>query len=148
MKNSFARFLGWLPIFLLLIVAAYHFFLVRTQHLSPWLGGGFGMFASTDVGSSRKLIVTAISKNGVEHPVKLMGHLEELHQRARGLPSSSQLDVLAHEIWKELDKENTENKEFPLISLRIEVWKTNYYAKSLQPYPTRIVLKEFDFEQK
>ena len=148
MKNLFARFLGWLPIFLLLIVAAHHFFLVRKQQLSPWLGGGFGMFASTDVGSSRRLIVTALNKKDDEHPVKLVGNLDEIRLRARGLPNSSQLDALAQATWKELKKESIEDKEFPFTSLRIEVWKTHYDAKSLQPKLTQIVLKDFYFEHK
>ncbi|NOQ15320.1 MAG: hypothetical protein GQ583_12695 [Methyloprofundus sp.] len=145
---TYARVFGWLPIFLLFIVVAQHFFLVRTQHLSPWLGGGFGMFASTDVGSSRKIIVTAISKNGEENPITLAGHLEELYQRARGLPSARQLDELAQATWKELERESVEGKEFSLALLRIEVWKTHYNVKSLQPEMAQIVLKIFDFEHK
>jgi len=148
MKNLFAKFIGWLPVFLLLIVAAHHFFLVSSQHLSPWLGGGFGMFASTDVGSSRRLIVTAINVKDDKLPIKLVGNLDELRLRARGLPNPNQLNALAQATWKELKKESNEDKELPLSSLRIEVWRTHYDAKSLQPKPIQIVLKDFDFEHK
>ena len=70
------------------------------------------MFASTDVGSSRMLIVTAISKNAEEHPVELVGHLEELYLRARGLPNARQLDELALATWKELKKKAWKIKSF------------------------------------
>jgi hypothetical protein len=37
-----------LPTALLLLVACAQMILTRTDHLSPWKGGGFGMFASVD----------------------------------------------------------------------------------------------------
>ena len=46
------------------------------------------------------------------------------------------------------EKKSMEDKEFSLASLRIEAWKTHYNATSLQPQPTQLVLKHFDFEHK
>lgn len=37
--------------------------------LSPWKGGGFGMFASFDSVSSRYLVCTAVMEDGSEHPI-------------------------------------------------------------------------------
>lgn len=40
--------LTYLPVLVLGLVAVRHFLLVQTADLTPWLGGGFGMFASVD----------------------------------------------------------------------------------------------------
>ena len=45
----------WLPSLLLVSVALHQVFLVHHTQLSPWLGGGFGMFSTTDVGTARHL---------------------------------------------------------------------------------------------
>lgn len=147
MKNSFAKLLGWLPCFILLVVAANHFILTNTQHLSPWLGGGFGMFASTDVGPSRRIEVTAISKNGDETPVTLKRRYKDLKHKARALPNSNLLDALAQAAWKQLNKNTIDEKKPPITSIRIEVWKTHFDAKSLRPQQTKIALKTFDFNR-
>ena len=39
---------SWLPVALLLVVAGVQVALVKTEGLSPWKGGGFGMFSTTD----------------------------------------------------------------------------------------------------
>ena len=146
MKNTFFKILGWFPCILLLLIAGNHFMLVRTQHLAPWLGGGFGMFASTDVGSTRWITVTAVNENGDEHRVPLKGHLRDLKYRARNLPNASQLNALAQAAWKQLEEDAVEKTESPPTSLCIEVWKTHYRAKSLQPEQIQIALEYFDFD--
>ena len=147
MKNTFLKTLGWLPCILLLAGAINHFVLVQTGNLSPWLGGGFGMFASTDVGPSRLLVVTAMNENGDEYTVPLKGRLKKLKYRARGLPGRSQLEVLARATWEKLERKPVDETGSPLASLRIEVWKTRYQASSLQPQQTQIALEQFDFRQ-
>ena len=147
MKNSFAKLLAWLPCFILLVVAANHFILTNTQHLSPWLGGGFGMFASTDVGPSRWIEVTAISKNGDETPVRLKRRYKDLKHKARALPNSNQLDALAQVAWKQLNKDTLDKIKSPITSIRIEVWKTHFDENSLRPQQTKIALKTFNFNR-
>ena len=145
MKNTFFKILGWLPCILLLLVAGNHFILAHTWNLAPWLGGGFGMFASTDVGSTRWITVTAVNENGDEHRVPLKGHLRDLKYRARNLPNASQLNALAQAVWKKLEADAVEEEEGTPASLSIEVWKTRYHAKSLQPEQIQIALEYFDF---
>jgi hypothetical protein len=147
MKNTFLKTLGWLPCILLLAGAINHFILVQTGNLSPWLGGGFGMFASTDVGPSRLLVVTAVKENGDEYTVPLNGKLKKLKYRARGLPGRRQLEELARATWDKLQKKPVDETESPLASLRIEVWKTRYQASSLQPQQIQIALEQFNFSQ-
>ena len=103
------------------------------------------MFASTDVGSTRWIAVTAVHENGDKHRVTLKGYLKDLKYKARNLPSASQLDALARAVWKKLEKDAIEETESPPASLSIEVWKTRYHAKSLQPEQIQIALEYFDF---
>ena len=49
---------------LLLAVAAVQLALTRTSHLSPWKGGGFGMFATLDGPGSRRLSCECIDAAG------------------------------------------------------------------------------------
>lgn len=147
MKNTLLKILGWLPCILLLAGAINHFVLVRTGNLSPWLGGGFGMFASTDVAPSRLLIVTVVNESGEEHVVPLSGQLKKLGRRARGMPGHRQLDVLARATWDQLERNPVDGTGIPMDSLRIEVWKTRYRTGSLQPQQTQIALEQFSFKQ-
>lgn len=105
------------------------------------------MFASTDVGHSRLLIVTAVNENGDEYAVPLKGRFKKLKRRARGLPGRRQLEVLARETWERLERKPIDESGSLLASLRIEVWKTQYQAKSLQPLQTQIALESFSFSQ-
>ena len=105
------------------------------------------MFASTDVGPSRLLVVTAVKENGDEYTVPLNGKLKKLKYRARGLPGRRQLEELARATWDKLQKKPVDETESPLASLRIEVWKTRYQASSLQPQQIQIALEQFNFSQ-
>lgn len=103
------------------------------------------MFASTDDGSSRLLVVTAVNEDGSEYTVHLKGRLKKLKRRARGLPGRSQLEVLARATWEKLERKPVDETGSPLASLRIEVWKTRYQAGSLQPQQMQIAHELFDF---
>ena len=105
------------------------------------------MFASTDVAPSRLLVLTAVNDNGEEFTVPLKGRLKKLKRRAQGLPGPKQLDLLARATWERLERKPVDESGIPLDSLRIEVWKTDYRAVSLQPQQTRIALEQFSFKQ-
>ena len=57
MKGSLPRrrWLWFLPSALLILVAVNQVWLAYSEDLSPWKGGGFGMFASTDTSGARHL---------------------------------------------------------------------------------------------
>ncbi len=145
MKKVVVGTLAWLPCILVLAGAVNHLVLVKNRNLSPWLGGGFGMFASTDVAPARLLVVTAVNENGKEYTVRLKGRLRQLKRRALGMPGKSQLEALAREAWKDLERKPLDETGTPLASLRVEVWKTRYEAGSLRPVQARIALERFDF---
>jgi hypothetical protein len=89
------RLLACLPPALLLVGAENHFYLVSSHQLSPWLGAGFGMFATTDVGASRLLMVNTITAGGDRYPVTLNEPLSELAKRLRGLLDRTQSRALS-----------------------------------------------------
>jgi hypothetical protein len=86
-----ARFL---PCWLLLGVALSQLWLTQAEGLSPWLGGGFGMFSTTDVGSRRH--VHAVARYpGLELELPRPPELADLEERTRALPSEARLRELA-----------------------------------------------------
>ena len=138
--------LVWVPVTLLLVGAANHFWLVHRYQLSPWLGGGFGMFSTMDVGSTRQVFVTAITPNGAEHPVTLREPLRGVMQRARGLPDRKQLATLAQATREALGDEGSGLDVAELAALRIEVWRTRFEPETLRPKLERLVTEQFEFD--
>ena len=123
-----------LPPCLLLILAGYHAWLVHTQHLSRWLGGGFGMFSTTDEGTARQVRLIAV--HGTERwPLELPDHLYELMQRFRGLPNQQWSIRLAGAMLdyaqSEGCRESSESCHFDAIV--IELWLTDYQPETLMP---------------
>jgi len=78
---------GLVPL-LLVLVAARQIYLVQSQQLTPWLGGGFGMFASVDRIDHRVTRAYAISSAG-EFPL-ILPRLDDrfrLEMKARVMPA-------------------------------------------------------------
>jgi hypothetical protein len=109
--------------------------LAYTVDLSPWLGGGFGMFSTMDDGVNRALRVFLVRK-GQEEEGALPSALVDLERRVRVLPSAAHLSALATAIaaaYADAD----ERPE----TVRIEVWRTRFDANALTPRSQR--LREF-----
>jgi hypothetical protein len=85
--------------------------------LSPWKGGGFGMFATTDHGAFRLVRVVEVGAAG-ERRIALPSELDRLRRHARELPREANLRRLAE-------------------ALRVEVWRTEFSSADLAP---RLVL--------
>jgi hypothetical protein len=82
----------------LLLVALNHFYRVQFCSLTPWKGGGFGMFSSIDSHSSRSVRLLLLSSDNtsplrVELPITR--EISTLHERARAEASPGNLDALA-----------------------------------------------------
>ena len=125
--------LGWLPVALLLAGVSNHFWQVQRHQLSPWLGAGFGMFATTDLDSARQVYLTALLADGSEQEIHLSEPYRDTLDRARGLPSEAWLARLAETAFQAL--EATPEIEFPAapLALRVEVWRLSYQADTLGP---------------
>ena len=83
-----------LPIVLLVVVAALQIVLAVRRDLTPWKGGGFGMFATVDSPSVRRLEVVAAGE-GFRRSMDLSEVSLTARRRAMGYPSRDHLEDIA-----------------------------------------------------
>lgn len=91
--------------------------------LSPWKGGGFGMFSTNDHGAFRRVRIVELAA-GSERPVALPEELERLERHAREVPREANLRRLGAALRARSPR---------LAALRIEVWRTEFAAQDLAP---------------
>lgn len=123
-----AKLLGVIPATLLLIVAGFQIFLARTECLTPWKGGGFGMFSTTD-GNMFRTVRVFVSAPDRSEELLLNGDLEDLAVRAQMFPSNHQLRKLAEAILRDQHKRN-----LPAEKIEIDVWRVEFDPGTLQPH--------------
>jgi hypothetical protein len=113
------------PVALLLAVAGAQVTLARTAGLSPWKGGGFGMFSTTDDSGRRfvRMFVTAPERS---EEIGISPSIEDAATRAAVLPSDRQLARLARQI---VERERRNHR--PVEQVRIEAWRIEYAAGTL-----------------
>lgn len=116
---------------LLLALAAAQLLLVATLHLSPWKGGGFGMFSTNDHGAFRQVRVTTADGRAVPLP----DDLDRMRRKARELPSPAYLRELVRELRARVPVEGP---------LRVEVWRTVFAPGNLAPSRRRVAELEVD----
>ena len=116
-----------LPAVLLAVVAATQIVLTQVQMLSPWKGGGFGMFSTLDERPFRyvRMFVRAPERS---EELAVPPSLEELAASAEILPSDFQLDRLARAV---VAREHRRGQ--PADEVRIDVWRVEFAAGSLAP---------------
>jgi hypothetical protein len=88
-----ARGMMFIPVVILLGVWMVQVTLTQTHDLTPWKGGGFGMFSVT---TQRNLAITAVDADGVPlaiDPVSVQARHYRLHRRALAMPT---VDTLCH----------------------------------------------------
>ena len=122
-----AHRLRWLPPALLLAVALNQIRLVRTADLTPWCGGGFGMFSTTDGRSARHLHAYALSP-GLVTELGIPLELEPRAAAAVALPGEARLRALASE-----RAPSAESEFEPPESIRIDVFATRWDPATLAP---------------
>jgi hypothetical protein len=106
-----------LPAVVLLTVAGTQMVLARTALLSPWKGGGFGMFASVD-GLPFRLVRLFVFAPERSEEIEVPPSLEDLAQRVATFPHRGALVRLARAaIARE------ERRERPVESVRVEIWR-------------------------
>lgn len=127
MPERRARWFWFLPTILLASVALHQLWLARTQNLSPWSGGGFGMFSTTDAGGNRHLHAFA-RYPGIRRELALPLRLEDTVKRALALPSESRLRALARTLVDPPDPD----WGVP-VTVAIQVWGTRFDPETLEP---------------
>jgi hypothetical protein len=116
------RLLRELPSALLVALACAQIGLAFGADLSPWKGGGFGMFATNDHGAFRSVRVFALA-GGEARRVEIPPELRRRELRVRELPTARALRGLAEALAG--DAPGAE-------ALRAEVWLTEFDA-ALRP---------------
>jgi hypothetical protein len=114
-----------LPVGLLLAVAALQLTLARTAGLSPWKGGGFGMFSTTDDAGRRRVRVFVSAPERSEE-MAIPPSLEDLARRAAVLPTDAALSRLARGV---VARETRYDR--PVETVRIETWRVEYAPRTL-----------------
>lgn len=100
--DRYNRFLIYAPTAILIIVAAIQAFRVSNQDLSPWKGGGFGMFSTIDAPTSRYIAGYLITENELV-PIAIPQEYQKEHVYVCTLPSMDSLkhlaEMMAPRIW-------------------------------------------------
>ena len=135
--SSTERWWAALPAVLLAVVATAQIVLTQVAMLSPWKGGGFGMFATLDGRPFRyaRLFVRAPERS---EELTVPPSLEELVASVEILPGEAQLGRLAQAV---LAREHRRGR--PADEVRIEVWRVEFAAGSLMPRDRLLRRHEF-----
>lgn len=115
----------YLPTILLALIALNQIVLANFFNLSPWLGGGYGMFSTTDVGRNRHIHIYA-SSPGIKKELIYPDDLKDKVLRIKSFPTDRNLLELAQKI---ADIEDDRSLE----SIEIKVWKSQFETNSLKP---------------
>ena len=114
-----------LPVALLVAVACAQVTLTRTAGLSPWKGGGFGMFSTTDDAGRRRVRVFVSAAERSEE-IAIAPSLEDAARRAAVLPTDAALARLARRVVK-----REARYQRPVETVRIETWRIDYLPDTL-----------------
>jgi len=122
-----AHFLKFTPVILLLLIACSQLITVFKSNLSPWKGGGFGMFSSVDRPSSRifqSYFITESDTISIDLPNS--EKFTRLKTISYTMPSNKSVDKLAEQIlshtWYCVDKEAINETE----------WRFCFYDKDVE----------------
>ena len=118
-----------LPVALLVSAACAQVILTRTSGLSPWKGGGFGMFSTTD-DSGRRRVRVFVSAPDRSEEIAITPSLEDAAARAAVLPSDGQLTRLARRV---IERERRHQRSVQVV--RIETWRVVYAPATLAATP-------------
>jgi hypothetical protein len=126
-----------LPVALLVAVAGAQVTLVKTAGLSPWKGGGFGMFSTTD-DSGRRRVRIFVSAPERSEEVTISPSLADAAARAAVLPTDATLSGLARRV---VAREQRFGR--PVDTVRIEAWRIEYAPVTLAA--TLRLMRDFAF---
>ena len=122
-----ARALRWLPPALLVAVALNQIWLSRSTDLTPWCGGGFGMFSTNDGRFTRHLHAWALGP-GLRFELYPPDEFAERVQAAVALPSEARLRALARDLAPYAESEFE-----PPDLIRLEVYASRWDPATLVP---------------
>ena len=121
-----------IPTALLLTVAIAQVVLVKVADLSPWKGGGFGMFATTD-GTAFRYVRLFVDAPGRSEELSVTGSLEFDAVRAQLFPSQHFLTRLGEAAGA---RELRNGRE--AATVRVEVWTVGFADQPLRANERRL----------
>jgi hypothetical protein len=114
-----------LPPALLTVVAVGQILLARTVELTPWKGGGFGMFSTLDHGAYRGVDIVIEGPDRSE-ALDIPPSLEQAAARAAACPANWLLRRLAEGV---VARERRHERE--VTRVRLNVWRTGFDRATL-----------------
>jgi hypothetical protein len=125
--ESGERWWATVPAALLVAVASGQLWLAHTAGLSPWKGGGFGMFASLDARPFRHVRIFVEAPDRSEE-LAVPPSLEAMAASVEILPGDHQFDELARGV---IARER--RRQRPIAKVRLELWRVEFAPESLAP---------------
>ena len=100
---------------LLAALALTQLYLGTQQWLTPWKGGGFGMFSTVDSSGGRSLRVYLVTEDGEEIPTRAPRWFKKRRRQARSFPADfrlrSMVDEMAAAKWIYRESDSPQKKE-------------------------------------
>jgi hypothetical protein len=138
MTPSRLRWPALLPALILVSVAASQIALARAAGLSPWKGGGFGMFSTTD-DATRRSVRIYVGASGRSEEVEIAPSQEDAAARAAVLPTDGELTRLARLV---VERERRNGR--PVDTVRLQCWRITYARDTLEA--TSEMMREVTYE--
>ena len=126
-----------LPAALLAVVAGAQVVAAHTTGLSPWKGGGFGMFASLDARPFRFVRIFVRARERSEE-LAVTPSLEHAAAAAEISPTTAQLERLARAV---VAREHRHERSVDDVT--VEVWRVDFAPGTLAPRARR--MREHDY---
>jgi hypothetical protein len=121
MRGNWRGLASFLPVGLLISVALHQLAATVYGDLSPWLGGGFGMFATLDSPGNRAASAHVVDP-AFRREVHIPADLEDATDRTVAFPTDSRMTALAERLATRYANDETE-------SIELTVWR-------IRPSPT------------
>jgi len=122
------RWRVWLPSTLLVVVAVVQIVLAHTAYLSPWKGGGFGMFASTD-GTAGRFVRIYVKAPERSEEVTLQPSFADAASRAKLFPSTWMMTRLANAVAA---RERRYERDVETVT--VQVWRVVYDGNPIRAH--------------
>ena len=125
------RLFPYLPPLILCLVAFLHFYLVRTHGLTPWKGGGFGMFSTND--HEARLIEVWVADAQGERRVEVASAQRSTPLTA--MPSEERMAAMGRRV-----AESERSRGVGVHQVRVAAWRTDFVAPAMSPQ--RVLIRE------
>lgn len=143
MQGKNKNFIKYTVAAVMLMMMCLQYVLIQTVHISPWKGGGFGMFSTINTPISH-IVRVYNNSNGKKTPVLIPESLKPFEKNIRHIAAGYNIDALKKALQKEkwILKDSTlilanEKDSLPLTqlnSLTVELWRYKFDIETKRFY--------------